>query len=319
MKNPIKPFISFLRSTAFWNHCGWLYILIGLGLFFLIDHHQVYLNRMNVLKDVEYKLKEALDHNESLNRDDLRWGLRYYQGLQRYARNNSIYYANLGFCYFYLGEYKQAIRFYQQAIALEQRFYMYHYDLGVIYFHLRKLDQARDTFLMALNYINDSVNYFVEMAEILQGTHGEELNFVAIAMMKRAEEDERDLIIRLIDIYSRSREYDKVIMMAEQGLHTQVKNWQLYTKAGQAAYLLKHYQQARRFLSRAIELEPYALEAYYYRGLTLQELDRESEAAGDFLRLKSLKEQGVTSPVSEPPNDQLHLNIELRVLRQHFG
>jgi len=319
MKNLLGMMRSLFCSTALWNRSGWLYLIIGVMLYALIDHNEVYLNRMNVLKDVEYNLKESLDRNKAPQRDDLRWGLRYYQKLQRYARNNSIYYGNLGFCHYYLGEYDNAVRSYKKAIALEPRFYMYHYDLGFVYFRQGQVDKAQNAFLTALNYIDDSVNYFVEMAEALQMTHGEELNFVAMSLIKRAGQDERDIIIRLINIYSRTQEYEKVIAMAEHGLEARSKSWEFYEKAGWAAYMLKRYQQAIHYLTRAIDLEPRAMEAVYYRGLSLLAIGQEAEGTADLLRLKQMKAQGVTPPDVSPQYDDLHLNIELRILRQRFG
>ncbi len=308
-----------LFTKTFWNHCGWLYIVIVIGLMFLIDHHQAYLNRMNVLKDVEYHLQEFLDNDKPLDRDTLRWALRYYQGLQRYARDNSLYYGDLGFCYYYLGNDEAAIRSYQAAIDLEPRFYMYHYDLGLIYYHQGKAQKALDSFLTALNYINDSVTYFVQIVEVFQQYQGDELNFVAMALIQRAEKDERNLILRLTDIYSRSGEYNRVLSLASQGLRTQKKSWELYAKAGQAAYMLGQYQEALGYLTKAITLEPHALDAYYYRGLSFRKIGRQQAAASDLLRLEQLRKEGITPPQPGWKHDKLHLNIELRVLRQRFG
>ena len=313
-----KKLISFpwIRRTGV--RCGWLYLLIAGLLWVTVDRHQAFLNRMNVMKDVEYDLELFLKEGRPLTEDALRWGVRYYRSLQKYAPDNSLYFGNLGFCYFYLGRYEEAIRAYQKAVELEPKLYTYHYDLGLIYSRLGRTEEALDNFLDALNTIRHSVQYFMKTGEALQNA-GQDLSFVVMKVIKQSQDDEEDLLLRLGDLFSRSRDYEKAAALLAQGLKTQAASAPLFFKAGWIDYMTGQDSAAVQRLTRAIELDPSFAVAYYYRGLSLRRLGQAQAGDRDLAVAKRFVDRGQPGPDAAPQRDKLHLNIELRILRQQLS
>lgn len=317
MRTFIKYFNFCRDQSGFFCRCFWLYLVIAVILLGMIDKDRVCLNRLNVLKDSEYDLEMFSQGRGKLNENTLRWAVRYYSALRKYAPEISLYYGDLGFCYFYLGQDDQAIKAYQKAIELEPQLYMYHYDLGMIYQRLGRLDKAVDCLFSALAHINRSVQYFSKTAEFLQKYNGQDFSAVAANLIERAHTDEENILLRLTEILTGLKDYARLATVAEQGLQTQSKSYKLYYRAGWAEYMLGHYDRAVAYLTKSIELDPRFPDARYYRGLVLKKAGQTAAGNADLMQAKSLQNEGYHD--AHDDNDiKLHLNIELRILRQHF-
>ena len=311
----IPAFISRCARSPLWSRCFWLYMIVALLLWGAIDRDRAFLNRMNVLKDVEENLEEFLYQGTPLDTDSLRWAIRYYRKLHRQAPENSLYLGDLGFCYFYLHQYDEAIRAYRQAIEREGQLYTYHWDLGMIYFSRGQFAEARKSLLAALNRIPRSVHYFMEIVKQARDWTGKDFDAFAIGLTQQAQKDEEAALLKVADIYLRERDYQGMVTVTAGGLKSHPYSERLHYQAGLGYFHLNDYLRAVSHFSRAIELKPDFADAYRYRGLSLRQLNLTGGAEKDLATAKALsRDVG-----REEDEVKLHLNIELRLLRKQFA
>jgi len=124
-----------------------------------------YLNYLNQIKYAEYPLELFLNGRHDPTEDEWRWGLRYYKELLRYAPETSLFYGDMGFCYYYLKDYPRALKAYQKAVSLEPRFYPHYWDLGMICFQLKRYKESIDYFTNALAVIPVTIQYYFKIGE----------------------------------------------------------------------------------------------------------------------------------------------------------
>jgi len=302
------------------NRGLFLYLILGCILYLSIDFHEAYLNRINVVKDIEYDFEKFVKDGQPLSRHQLLWGIRYYKKLQTYAPDNSLYIANEGFCYYYLDELDKAVSAYKRAIALEPRLYTYHWDLAMIYLAQNEIHLAIDSFLQALENIPITVQYYFTTVEKLSQITTDDFSALLYVMNQRAQEDEETALLKVIDIYFRSQDYQKVIELGARGLEVQPQNPKVHYVMGLAFLNLAMYERAVHFLNKAIEMNfTNVADAYYFRSVAQKALGNIRQSQLDALKSRSSRSQDAhNETLIDNQNTRLHLNIELRILRSHF-
>jgi len=257
-----------------------LYVLGGVILSLCVDSSVARLNRLNHLKQVEHSVKSFEQGLVPFNAEEFRWAARYYRELLKFFPPSDLVYGNLGFCYYYLGDYDRAIRAYQQAIALEPHLYLYYLDMGLILFQAGEVKSATSFFDTSLSQLPSTVAFYETLAEKLPAKNKNMATLVEL-LKRRAGEDEN----------------------------------LIYYYLGLANFLDGNYPLAAGHFNKAITLNPKDISAYYYRGLAMEKLGNKQQQSYDFQRVSYWKSRGVEERESRTENLRLHLNTELVVLR----
>jgi len=266
--------------SSIFQRCFILYLCAGVILSLFVDSSIARLNRLNHLKQVEHSVKSFELGLIPFNAEEFRWAARYYRELLKFFPPSDLVYGNLGFCYYYLGDYERAIRAYQQAIALESHLYLYYLDMGLILFQVGEVKNAASLFDTSLNLLPATVAFYETLAEKLPAKNKNMMTLVGL-LKKRAEEDAM----------------------------------RIYYYLGLTNFLDGNYPLAAGHFNKAIILNPKDISAYYYRGLTMEKLGNKQQQSHDFQRVSFLKSQGVEEREYRTENLRLHLNTELVVLR----
>ena len=66
----------------------------------------------------------------------------------------------IGYCYYYLKQYGQALEYFQKACKYSPHHFSYRFNLAVTYARLNRHAQAREQMSIALDKINDINNFF---------------------------------------------------------------------------------------------------------------------------------------------------------------
>ncbi len=116
-------------------------------------------------------LAQILDHPPSFKREVVsgyNGYLDYYKKVIEYFPNNADAYAMMGFCYYYLGEFQNAISWYQKAVYLNPQFFWNYYNLGVLYFHQGQYARAVGEFKKALSLKWEGTVKIIYLSKVYQ-------------------------------------------------------------------------------------------------------------------------------------------------------
>ncbi len=177
-----------------------LYIFVAIVIIFSFNKQAANINHLNYLKDIEGYLEDLSLGQAGVDRVKIKEGARYYRQLLKVMPANAYAYGNLGFCSFYLGDYKEAIAFYQKAIALDPGQYTFYADVGDICFLTKNFQVAVSFLNNSLGLIPDSETYYWRVAKSLKeaGKENFAAQFVRLAM--RAKQDREKISEKLTDI-----------------------------------------------------------------------------------------------------------------------
>ncbi len=225
----------------------------------------------------------------------------YYLRLKNFLPVKALAYGNLGFCYFHLGQYAQAIHAYQKAIALDKSLYALHYNLGHIFLLNNQPEDAEQSLRAALDLVLPNIVMYKGLEGKFKDFHGGDAVVGLGEMIAMARGDQLRICEELAGLYFKLKNYSAVLSMVERGLAADKNHTPFYYYAGLVHYTLKKYPAAVSFFTQALERDPRLLEGYYYRGLSRQKLGDKNLADMDFIKVSVLKSQGVQETVGQKP------------------
>ena len=306
-----------------WRRINWLigrslflYLVLALLLFGLVNRRAVHNNRMNFLKQSEIDVKAFALGAPAVDPAMLRMAVRYYRELLRFIPADGLIHGNLGFCYFYLKDYSRAWEEYQRALALEPQLWTLRWDEAMFLFQNGNVKEAARIWEDYLDNQDTVREYFKALKDQLRMKRKDVLYLVE-RMEKRFAEDETETYIKLSEAYFFLKQYDKAKAIAEGGLKLFPGNRWLHYLAGLSDFSTQHFAMAAGHFAEAIAGNPSDINAYYYHGLCAHGLGDEERQGLDFLRVSELRAQGI-EPLPMPKDSaRLHLNTELFFLRYH--
>lgn len=221
-----------------WRRINWLigrsfflYLILALLLFGLVNRRAAHNNRMNFLKQSEIDVKAFALGAPDINPAMLRMAARYYQELLRLLPSDGAIHGNLGFCYFYLKDYPRAREEYRRALALEPQLWTLHWDSAMFLFQSGNVKEAARILENYLDHQDTVREYFKALKGQLR-IKKEDVLYLVERMEKRFAEDETETYIKLSEAYFFLKQYDKAKAIAERGLKLFPGNRWLYYVAG---------------------------------------------------------------------------------------
>ena len=310
------PFPSTYVSP-FFRRSLFLYLVVGIILILSVNPQTAYMNRLNQLKGIEFDLYGFSNGEGDTDRERLLLGIRYYKELLKINNANAGVYGDLGFCYFYLGDYQTAIRLYKKAISLEPKLYTYHWDLAMIYFYLKEYSNVVPYLQNCITQIPATISYYMGLGRKIQEKGEEQISRLIYFLLMRADKDEAEAYERLLFCYSRVKEYKIMQELAHKGLQLHPDNERILYYAGLANFLSQNYEDAITYFNKAIELDRKDMDAYYYRGLCFQNLNRPAQYFQDMQKVLALHNAIPQAEQANKVDIRLHLNSDIQSLQIH--
>ncbi len=148
---------------------------------------------------------------------------------------------------------KGAVEEFTQAISLKENFAESYFERGKVYIQLSDLEKAEEDFKKAVQLDPKLLESYVYLAQI--------------ELARRNDE--------------------KALEYLEKSSHGE-KNYKYYFSLGKIHYNNKNYEEAVNFLTKAIQENPYLVDAYDLRAKSLKELGRYRDAIEDFRKAYTL-------------------------------
>ncbi len=256
-----------------------LYVVLGILLFRLINPQVATVNRLNRIK---VQIEEDLDRfalgEAPLKRDSFKWGVRYYKKVLSLllkaalisgdSLKTSLAYGNLGYCYYYLSDEQSALEAYQKAVNLAPAFYSYSWDLGTVYFQKGDLKNALDLHRRSLEAMPLTLKYYSSFFRSIAHL-GFPAEGVLTELFKRAYVDEERSFRIMSRVFFEGREFERMRDTVLLGLVQHADSAGLSLDAGLAFMMLGDYAQAAVFFEKVMELSPGDGPSAHYRDFCL--------------------------------------------------
>jgi len=205
--------LAFLLKWRMWM----LYLVLGAVGFAAVDRDTAVLNYINNLKGVEVDLEKFAQRKEEFKTSALREGVRYYKELLRISPFSAYAHANLGFCYFYLGDYQKAMKAYLRAVEIQPNLYSFHCDLGMICLEKKEFKQAVGFFGDCLTLIPRAERSYLNLVKTLNERGIKEGARIFAQFALRARSDREQAYAGLVSSYFNLKDYAAMRRVAFEG------------------------------------------------------------------------------------------------------
>ncbi len=267
------------------------------------------IDRLIICDDVLNASRASVDYIHAFaygikpySRQELIRGAAYYKTLLINAPFPPLMYANLGFCYYFLGKVDKAIDMYNRAIKAHTYVYTFYYDLGAIYLMRKDYENAEKNFLKSRLLIPASVRQLEEILKIPPKYFHEPMLQPGSYLFRRVSYDHQRVYSLVGAMYLELKQYEKLIALMNEALHFFPAAADLNYNAGVAHFMMGSFPSAMAFLDAAIHLEPQDnAMAYYYRSQILGKIGRWQESLTDNAKYEQLKNK-----VKPPKSDEAH-------------
>lgn len=268
-----------------------LYVLVGLILFFCIDYHSLKMMRLDYLRpDMDY-LGRFHSAEVALDEQKLKDAILYYDELKKFPSPIFKAFAsgNLGFCHFYLQDYSKAISLYKEAIKYHPVWYGFYYDMGMISLIGNDYKNAANFLEDSLAWLSRTDAYMERISSELKNNNGDFLAVFSVSrILQDTHRDGPEIYLHLGRCYFVEKNYQRMRDYSLEGIQRYPDNPRLYFNAGLAYLFLKDYQTARGYFDKAVRIERPVINGFYFRGLCQQNLGAENEAQEDMLKFFTL-------------------------------
>ena len=301
LKYKIYPLIREMSQRIFI-----IYIIFTIVILSVVDFRKWDLSHLDYLRGNTRYLRQLNDGRVAYNKMRIRLGIKYYETVKDKYPKCSFVYANLGFCHFFLGNYKQSIKILYKAIELNPSIYSFYMDLGTIYYRRGDPDMAYAYFEQALSHMVTTKEYFSGIAQILNQKGYPQLSLAINQYQKYIPADEKRLIHVLLDSYLILKKYKKFYHFLSSIPDQYSKDAQFQYYYGVLKYQQKEYDPAISCFNRAIEFDPQNKNAYYYRALCWQKKNAVEKYEADIKKVLFLDRED--NPRHNITDLKLHLH-----------
>src|SRR3989338_8882900 len=156
-------------------------------------------------------LAGCIDDMKSCGRSEIKNAVRFYQNtIKSRPQLSAEANADIGLCYYLLGDFKKAIRYYAQAMSLNPNVYSYHFDAGVASLAINDLDGAVGHFNDSLKLIPATELQFYNLSKTLTRKGNDDAAKQAMIRGLRARQDGEMALLNLAQIYYAKKRGEKI-------------------------------------------------------------------------------------------------------------
>lgn len=192
--------------------------------------------------------------------------------------NDAIAYHNLGFAYFQLKRYKEALDSLKQSIKLRPNSAVTYNTLGIVYTCLTRYEESIAAFKQAINLNPDYADAYHNLG---MGYGNLERYAEAIPSLKQAILQNPDNFLiydSLGEVYNLHGCYEESVILYKQAIKLGSEDPRTYYNLGITCKKLKRYEEAINSFKQAIKIKPGYTKAYNELGLIYGDLGRYEES-----------------------------------------
>jgi len=182
------------NTRKIFQYSAVFYFILALLFAVLVDRKGATLSHLNFLKGIESRLFDLKIKSETPSTLELKEGVHFYHKMARIMPEDGVLRGNIGYCYFYLKDYKSALSYYEKAVRLAPALYTVYSDLGTVYLVLGDKAQAQIHFQKALSLLPLMKTYYKMLSERLKEPKG---LVVLSRLIQQAALDQQGLIEKL--------------------------------------------------------------------------------------------------------------------------
>ncbi len=148
---------------------------------------------------------------QNANNQNLSQYVRYYRKVTGLFPSMGDAYHFLGYCYYYLGQYQEAILSYQKAIELSPNLFWSYYNLGLILFKAGQFENAAPFFLKAVSFRpKEIVNEMVTSAAFRQIMSEQNFDFKMDSSLEKSYDNTYYLLAASLQASGQERQAQEV-------------------------------------------------------------------------------------------------------------
>ena len=269
-----------------------LYLAMAVALFFLLDRDQVGDDILNACRPSMDYVHDFSYGKNNFSKDELKRSIAYYETLLLANANQPFAYANMGFCYFYLGDTDRAVDCYRKSLALASYVYATYFDLGFVFLSRGDYAQSARYFEKSRSLIPLDRQKFLEVLKIPPKYQADPGLAADSVLFQRIAYDLRMIHVHLGKIYLQLKDYARLKYIADEGVLLFPEDPQMYYYTGVANLNLNNVQQALIPFNQALVLAPDLTDAYFYRSQIWQVLGQASLYQADMAKYQELTKTG---------------------------
>jgi len=298
-----RTLILFLRCTK-WGLPAILLVFI----FNIVktEYPQAKLRSLNFYMPHPLSFLVEIENEQEIDTQRLQHYKRYYHKIVQFMPQMGDGHAMLGYCLFYVGDFKAATDSYLRAVALNDAFFYNYYNLGVLYFKQERYQEAANMLMRAVSKDPVVAIKYMVASKIYQQMLSSLTEKQGVGI-QNVRERYRDAFALISITFYRMGRFQDMLEGAKLAVQSDLDtDGQFYYYAGLASHRLKKYNEAAVFLRVSIQKNQSDAESLQLLGLTLQTLG-EKEAALQFLKMA--KALSVNDESSKLSGEEISLRI----------
>ncbi|MDB5808187.1 MAG: hypothetical protein JWN94_309 [Betaproteobacteria bacterium] len=180
--------------------------------------------------------------------------------------------------------YQEAERCLLRALELEHDFAPAHLELGSTYFDQGRLEDAADSFQLAVHFAPRSLDAWLALGSALSGLGRTDAAIAAYRKATVVEPHDGAAWLRLGGLFKASDDWNAAIDCYRQAVGGKPASADALCLLGYALYKSGHYDEARERLAAALALRPDMVQAHHNLGLLVLETGQPGDALAHFER-----------------------------------
>lgn len=184
------------KVSKVFQYSAVIYVALVILFMATVDCEKATLAHLNFLKGIEGRLAQFRNTHENSTLE-FKQGITFYRKMTKIMPENAVLRGNIGYCYFYLGDYKNALSQYKKAVEIEPTLYTAYFDLGIIDLVLGSQKEAQFYFRKALSFLPLMKTYYLFLAERLKEQNDSKSLAVLSLLIQQAAGDQKIMLEKL--------------------------------------------------------------------------------------------------------------------------
>jgi len=200
--------------------------------------------------------------------------LNYYEKLLEFYPDLKDSYAILGFLYYHLKEYNQAILNYGEAIKANPMLFWSYYNLGVLFFEKGQFDLSAQYLQKAVSLDPNESIKILRTTGVYYQIWQQDVDIQEVVLNNLKSGYQSSFILLALN-YNQMGKFQEMLNITNIAIRSNFDSMEsFYYMGGFASYKLESYEQAIDMFTNYVELNPDSDGAHYYLDLSIRQIGK---------------------------------------------